>query len=331
MRDFPQFDGPMKNWPQVECLPGVHEALASLKKNYKLFIATNAAESSAADVTSALDRVGIAQYFSGIFTSKELHAKKPSLKFFYNLAKGTGDPGLCYIGDSYQNDILGATHAGLTTIWFNPGFSPAPAHSPVHDAEFSHFDQLLTIINMPFLPSLITCQHWLLEQPIGYGLLQHNQTVAAVAYQMALWCNENGQIVDPLLVHRAAYLHDIGKLIHYGDCKHHGESGAKLLLQKGLPQLATIIEKHPLLCLNHEKQRPQSIAEILVYLADKYVDGCRIVPLDDRINALLTRYPHQQEPILAIKPDLYQLQNECCHWMGFTPTEILYQIQQALR
>jgi putative nucleotidyltransferase with HDIG domain len=331
MKDYPQYNGPMKDWPQVDCLPGVPDSLATLFGQYKLYVATNASESNAADVFTALNRVDIAQLMNGVYTRNDLHAEKPSLKFFYNLVKTIKDPGLYFIGDDYQNDMLGASHAGLTTVWYNPKFYSAPAHYPIHDAEFSHFNQLPDILSKPFLPNLITCQHWLLEQGAGYGLMQHNQTVAAIAYQMALWCNENGQIVDPILVHRAAYLHDIGKMMHDETCQHHGESGAKLLKEKGFPELATIVEKHPLLCLQDEIQRPQTIEEILVYLADKYAEGSRIVPLEERLNHLVSRYPPQQKQILEIKSELFQLQNECCHWMGFTPTEILYQIQTALK
>jgi hypothetical protein len=53
--------------------------------------------------------------------------------------------------------------------------------------------------------------------------------------------------------------------------------------------------------------------------------------LDERIAQLAVRYPKDEEPTRAINIKLLQLQNECCDWMGFTPNEILFQIQQALK
>jgi HAD superfamily hydrolase (TIGR01549 family) len=331
MVDFPQYDGPMKDWEEVQAIPEVAETLEKLSQKYKLYVATNAETSSAEDVYKALERVDIAKYISNVFTRAELQAKKPKLKFFYQLIKNIGDPGLVFIGDDYQKDILGGVNAGLVSIWYNPLFSAAPAHTPVHDAEFSRFSQLPDVLENQLMPSLQTCQHWLMEQPFTHGLHMHSLTVAAIAYQLALWCNENGKQVDPLLVQRAALLHDIGKLVHDEESAHHGDIGAKILAKKGFNQLAGIVEKHPLLCLSDEKQRPQSMPEKLVYLADKYVEGCRIIPLDERLAQLVVRYPKDETQIKDIKLQLLQLQNECCDWMGFTPNEILFQIQQALK
>jgi putative hydrolase of the HAD superfamily len=330
MVDFPQYTGKMKDWPNVACVTGVAETLQQLSRNSSLYLATNAAESTAEDVRQALKRGGIAPFFRAVFTFHELNAQKPSPIFFNQLVNKIGDPQLIYIGDNYQKDILGARSAALTTIWYNPGFECTPGHLPLHDAEFSYFHQLPALLTNPLLPNLWTCQQWLLEQPTSHALLMHSHTVAAIAYQLALWCNKNGKYVDPILVQRAALLHDIGKLVHDKTCQHHGETGAKILRQKNCSQIAAIIEKHPLLCLMDEQQRPQSTAEVIVYLADKYVDHHRIITLEERLAQLSVRYPHQKQEILSTREELYQLQDECCHWMGFTSDEILYQIQQAL-
>ena len=100
MVDFPHYDGPMKDWEQVQAVPEVAETLEKLSQKYKLYVATNAEASSAEDVYKALDRVDIAKYISNVFTRAELQAKKPKLKFFYQLIKNVGDPGLVYIGVS---------------------------------------------------------------------------------------------------------------------------------------------------------------------------------------------------------------------------------------
>lgn len=201
MVDFPQYNGPMKDWPEVSLLPGVQDALQTLHTEHDLYVATNASASSVEDVRSALARVEIDSYIQEVFTRHELRAEKPAREFFERLLKNIDDSAAAFVGDHYQKDILGAHHAGMKTFWYNPNFAAAPAHLPLQDAEFSHFSQLADLIKRPLLPGFDTCQVWLLEQPCGFGLLQHNLTVAAIAYQMALWCNENNQAVNTLLVH----------------------------------------------------------------------------------------------------------------------------------
>jgi len=63
-------------------MPGVKEALKALYSDYTLAVATNAADSGAALVFSALERAGLSRYFSAIFTARELGAVKPHLAYF---------------------------------------------------------------------------------------------------------------------------------------------------------------------------------------------------------------------------------------------------------
>ena len=82
MRVFPEYDGPMVDWPHVELIPGADVALMQLRGVYRCSVATNAGASDAVAVGNALARVGIKEYFDGLFTSRDLGANKPSPAFF---------------------------------------------------------------------------------------------------------------------------------------------------------------------------------------------------------------------------------------------------------
>lgn len=137
MRVFPEYEGPMANWPRVARVPGVEEALLALHPPYRLILATNAAESGEPLVRAALRRVGLERYFEAVLTAQELGVCKPDLAFFQALLREVGCVPLeaVMVGDDYQNDVTGAKRAGLWTVWFNPKASPCPLAHPVHDAE----------------------------------------------------------------------------------------------------------------------------------------------------------------------------------------------------
>jgi putative hydrolase of the HAD superfamily len=133
--------GPMVEWPRVAAMPGAAEALAALHGRYRLYVATNADDSGAAEVMAALGRVGLARFVDRVFSSRDLGARKPDQAFYAAVlaalradAAAHGEPPLradqvAMVGDSYENDVAGAWAAGLRTVWFNPtGLArPSPA------------------------------------------------------------------------------------------------------------------------------------------------------------------------------------------------------------
>ncbi|MGG5359424.1 MULTISPECIES: HAD family hydrolase [unclassified Enterococcus] len=54
-----------------------------------------------------------------------------------------------YVGDNYENDVLGANNAGWKTLWFNHRGRTADS-SPVQDIEILSFDQLLETFHAIF-------------------------------------------------------------------------------------------------------------------------------------------------------------------------------------
>lgn len=133
MRDFPHFSGPMATWPRVEVMPGILSALDALRGDYRLAVATNAAGSGAALVRRALARVGLDEYFDIVLTARDLGVAKPDPAFFDALLE------VCevlphravMVGDNFRTDIVGAKHAGLRAVWYNPDGKTPPADTPI--------------------------------------------------------------------------------------------------------------------------------------------------------------------------------------------------------
>ncbi len=121
MRDFPGFHGPMKDWPMVEAVPGAAEILAALHPSWTLALATNADDSDEADIRAALRRAGLDQYLDKIYCFKTIGHKKPAPAFFQAVLEdlGLAPERVIMIGDSFENDVLGANRSGLRAIWFN--------------------------------------------------------------------------------------------------------------------------------------------------------------------------------------------------------------------
>lgn len=107
-------------------LPGAYEAVESLSKKYKLYLASNGtAKVQAGRLASA----NINHFFQEIFVSQEIGANKPDIAYFNGcFAKIPGfDPAKAMIvGDSLTSDILGGINAGMKTCWVNPTGKTAP-------------------------------------------------------------------------------------------------------------------------------------------------------------------------------------------------------------
>jgi putative hydrolase of the HAD superfamily len=120
MRVFPQFDGPMKDWPRVEAVPGAAEMLESLHEDWTLCLATNAADSDEADIRLALARVDLDRWLDKVYCFKTIGFKKPARQFYQAILQDLGLPPerVIMVGDDYETDVLGARRIGLRAVWF---------------------------------------------------------------------------------------------------------------------------------------------------------------------------------------------------------------------
>lgn len=336
MRVFPDQQGPMMEWPRVEEVPGAGLTLAKLAAGYRLLVATNAGASTSAQVRLALARAGLDDFFEMVLTPHELGAIKADPAFYRGIASLLSAPPdqLTMLGDAYATDILSARRAGLKTVWFNPARVSAPASLPLHDREFASWEQLDGLLSLPALPSYDQCLTWIMNQPVSAMLLSHVHLVAAAAYRLAVWMRARKQPVDVLLVHRGALLHDLAKLSAQKSSgsrnSSHPAMAAQLLRGWEQPALAEIAARHALFSLTSSKP-PRTIEERLVYFADKLAEGSRLVEVQERLNSLMTRYPHDQERIAAMTPALAELQAEIAHLCGISSVELVPALRRLLQ
>lgn len=107
-------------------LPGAEEAVQSLHKKYRLFLASNG---TASVQHSRLESAGLYPVFERVFVSQELGFNKPAREFFDACAAqipGYVPEKAMMVGDSLSSDIRGGKNAGIRTCWVNPDHKPAP-------------------------------------------------------------------------------------------------------------------------------------------------------------------------------------------------------------
>ncbi|HCE3215913.1 TPA: HAD hydrolase-like protein [Vibrio parahaemolyticus] len=122
MVDFPDEQGKMCNWTKVQAVDGAEDVLSQLFKSHKIFVATNAADSTELDIKVAFERVNLTQYISGYFCKSNLGVGKGTPSFFSKIMQSLNlEPSsIIMVGDSLEKDIKPAIMAGINAIWFNP-------------------------------------------------------------------------------------------------------------------------------------------------------------------------------------------------------------------
>ncbi|AFG37312.1 HAD family hydrolase [Spirochaeta africana] len=122
MRDCPEQSGPMSAWEVVEAMPNAESCLQRISSRVPCFLATNARDSSKADICTALRRVRLHSYISDIFCFRETGQLKPDAGYFaWICEKLQLDAGeIMLVGDDLATDYRGATAAGLAAVLYDP-------------------------------------------------------------------------------------------------------------------------------------------------------------------------------------------------------------------
>ena len=126
-------------------MPGAEEAVETLSKKYRLFLASNGTASvQKGRMTSA----NLYRFFEISFVSQEIGHNKPSKEYFeaaFARIPGFDKSKCLMVGDSLTSDIQGGINAGLKTCWVNPTHAPHPADIvPDYEIEYLHqLDALL--------------------------------------------------------------------------------------------------------------------------------------------------------------------------------------------
>jgi molybdenum cofactor cytidylyltransferase len=131
------------------------------------------------------------------------------------------------------------------------------------------------------LPDEARCRELLRERGASASLVAHSRGVAAVAAALAAALDEHGHYLCEPLVIASALLHDVAR-----DQPRHAEAGADVLESLGYTRVAAVVRRHMSL-----DDRLDDLGEAqVVYLADKLVEGDRLVGLDERFAARLERF-----------------------------------------
>lgn len=331
MVDFKDQNGRMSDWVKVAAVEGAREMLSKIHNNYQIVMATNAVDSTSADVMKALQRVGLDSYIDRVFTFNELKARKPHPLFFTGLSSilASYPQELIMVGDNYLNDILPAWQSGWHTIWFNRHHLLAAGHLPVQESECKSLLEIPDLLLSNHLPTVQEAISWYMYQGATYSLIAHVNTVAAIAYQMAVWLEKKGFQISPLLTHRGGFLHDISKLRETENSNHAMEA-YKFLMDKQQPELARIAACHLIGDLKSEEYRPTTWEEKIVNYADKLTEGNQVVLLTERLMALQQRYPKFADKIHENTPLVQSLESEIVTALETTPQQLLLDLRKAL-
>ena len=117
-------------------MPGAEEAVETLSKKYRLFLASNGTASvQKGRMTSA----NLYRFFEQVYVSQEIGHNKPSKAYFDACFARIPDfdPARAMIvGDSLTSDIRGGINAGIKTCWVNPAHDPGrPDIRPDYEIE----------------------------------------------------------------------------------------------------------------------------------------------------------------------------------------------------
>lgn len=131
--------------------------------------------------------------------------------------------------------------------------------------------------------------------------------------------------LDQALARSAALMHDIAK-----GQRSHAQAGAALLREHGFFSAAAVVADHPDLTL--PESAPLTEREI-VFLADKFVQKTRIVPITERYLARLQQYETDPEAVAVIHERLQHAETVLKRFFaetGHTKDSLLPMLRQAV-
>ena len=110
------------------------------------------------------------------------------------------------------------------------------------------------------------------------------------------------------MVDLASLLHDIGKIKAKEKDEDHALTGANILINENLAELADIVRKHRLdSVLGNDS--PLTIEEKIVYYADKVVDQ-EFLGLEKRADGWKKRYPNVDALLKKVYPKIKEIEKE---------------------
>jgi putative hydrolase of the HAD superfamily len=126
MVDIPGQTGPMCDWPKVQTVDGAKACLQRLSQHAQCHLATNAADSTEAQIRLALKRAGLSEYIESIFCRENLGMGKTDARYYATITEklNVSPERITMVGDSLERDVQPALKAGLEALWFNSNNHP---------------------------------------------------------------------------------------------------------------------------------------------------------------------------------------------------------------
>ena len=126
-------------------LPGAEQAVESLSKKYRLFLASNG---NASVQKGRMTSANLYRFFEKVFVSEEIGVNKPSAEYFeraFAQIPSFDKSKAIIVGDSLTSDIRGGNNAGIATCWVNP--RGLPRRDDIHvDFEIKALSELQALL-----------------------------------------------------------------------------------------------------------------------------------------------------------------------------------------
>lgn len=97
---------------------GAGEFVTALRRNHRIAIVTN---NLTAEQTAKLTQCGLEDLIDVVITSEDVGFAKPNPAIFDVALRAAGarPEEAVMVGDSWENDVVGALNAGIAPVWFN--------------------------------------------------------------------------------------------------------------------------------------------------------------------------------------------------------------------
>ena len=125
MVDLPNQTGPMCDWPQIQAVEGAKACLQRLSQHAQCHLATNAEDSTEAQIRLALKRAGLSEYIGHVFCRENLDVGKADPSYYQKITDklNVNPEQVTMVGDSLERDVHQALKVGIKAFWFNPNGS----------------------------------------------------------------------------------------------------------------------------------------------------------------------------------------------------------------
>lgn len=205
--------------------------------------------------------------------------------------------------ESTEGDIVCVAHAGVNCCYLADLLGSPLNTSRALAQPYGCFSRIevdesgrLTVAELGRMavaaPDRAECERILEHYRTPEQVRAHCRQVCRQALLLGGRLKNAGYQVDMSLVQSAALLHDVARAK-----ADHAVQGAQWILREGYPQVADIILRH------HDLGNPSShpYETTIVYLADKLVQGERVVNLEERFQRSRSRCQGAGQPEEALK------------------------------